>query len=109
MPVTPSAFDDQSNEMIKWLAETGIGLPIEVARFADLTIQAVATVSTPTVTLLGSNDGINYVALKATNGAAISLAGATFDMAVVLEHPFFVKPSVSGGTANVFIMGTGNR
>jgi hypothetical protein len=106
MPVAPDINNDQEYQTIRWVGETGTSLKAEVAMYSDITVQAVGS---GTVTIEGSNDGTNWVALKDLAGAAISLAAGSNAMSVILEHPFFIRCVVAGGTATVMALGAGNR
>lgn len=106
MPVIPTSFDDQETANYVWAAETATGIAVDMARFSDITVQATGS---GTVTFQGSNDGTNYVALNASNGAGASLAAASNAMCVLLEHPRWLRPVVAGGTATIIALGSGSR
>lgn len=107
MPVAPtSGITAHTYTVIKWTGETGTGLRAEVGRYVDITVQATGS---GTVTVEGSNDGTNWVALKDPTGAAISLAAGSNAMAVLLEHPVLIRPVVAGGTATITAVASANR
>lgn len=106
MPVAPTIFDDQEYEVVRWVNETGTSLQADVARFSDITVQAVGT---GTVTIEGSNDGTNFVALNVPAGTPISLDATANEMSVLLEHPSHIRAVVAGGTATVTALASGNR
>lgn len=107
MPVTPTAnLLEHQFEAVVWTNETGTGVQGTVARYTDITIQATGT---GTVTIEGSNNGTNWVALNDTSGAAISLAAASNAMGVLKEHPYYIRPVVAGGTATIIALASGNR
>lgn len=63
---------------------------------AIASVQVAGTFGGATVTLQGSNDGLNYATLKDTAGAAISLTSAgiaEFSTAVA-----FIRPAYSGAS-----------
>lgn len=96
----PSQFPGANHTIIKWTDETGSGSPGNVAGYTHINVQAAGT---GTVTLEGSNDGTNFVALNDTAGAAVSLDATAEEMAQVLETPLLVRAVVAGGTATVII------
>lgn len=98
MPVTPSQLPGHRRSIVKWTGETGTGVAADVSNYPDVTIQATGT---GTVTVEGSNDGTNWVALNDVGGAAVSLAAASNAMSVLKEHPVMIRPVVAGGTATV--------
>lgn len=99
-------FDAGSYAVVTWEDEDGTGDGFEVARFSDITVQATGS---GTVTMEGSNDGTNWTALNDNAGAAFSLAAGSDEMGVLLEHPFFIRAVVAGGTATVIAVASGNR
>ena len=106
MPVTPTKFDTQDEVVLQWVGETGTGVAVRCNQWPDKSIQATGT---GTVTLFGSPDGTNFVALKNTLGTpvAISLDATTNAIDVIRENPIFIRPVVTTGTATVTI--TGNK
>lgn len=93
-------------EIIRWTAETATGLPAGVGLFTDITVQATGT---GTVTFEGSNDGTNYVALNDVSGNPLSLSASANALGVLKEHPVYIRPVVTGGTATVTALASGNR
>jgi hypothetical protein len=79
---------------------TTTGDMFEGWEYPDKTIQASGT---GTVTLQGSNDGTNFVALNDIAGVAISLAAASNAASVVLANPKWMRAVCAGGTAAVTI------
>lgn len=65
---------------------------------ADMTVQIVGTFNSATVVLQGSNDKSNWATLTDPQGNAISKSSAGLE--AVEEHPLWVRPSSSGGTAS---------
>lgn len=106
MPVTSSNYSTGQSANVRWTGETGTGVPADMGIYSDITVQAVGT---GTVTIEGSNDGTNWAALNTTAGEAVSLDATANAMAVLLEHPLFIRPVVAGGTATVMALGSGNR
>lgn len=78
------------------------GDAFDAVEFPDKTIQASGT---GTVTVQGTNDGTNWVALKDPSGAAISLAAATNDAAVIAANPKLMRAVNAGGSSLVVITG----
>lgn len=61
-------------------------------------VQATGTFGGATITLTGSNDGTNFVALSDTQGTAIGLAAA--GAAEFNTSMKYIKPGISGGTGD---------
>lgn len=78
------------------------GDAFEAFEFPDKTIQASGT---GTVTVQGSADGTNWVALKDNLGVAISLGAATNDSAVIAQNPKLMRAVNAGGSSLVVIQG----
>lgn len=76
------------------------GDAFECSEFPDKTIQASGT---GTVTLEGSADATNWVALKDTAGVAISLAAASNAASAVGANPRFLRAVNAGGASLVTI------
>lgn len=81
------------------------GDAFQLDNFPTKTIQASGT---GTVTIEGSNDGTNYVALKDTAGVAISLAAASNAISRCSDNPKFMRAVNAGGSSLVVIIGTHN-
>lgn len=65
---------------------------------SDKSIQAIGTFGSGSVALHGSNDGgTTYAALNAPSGSAIALTTASIK--AVLENTEYIKPVITGGTA----------
>ncbi len=58
-------------------------------------VQVTGTFDSATVTLTGSNDGTNYVTLKDSTGAAISMTVA--GLVNFSASCAYIKPGISGG------------
>lgn len=72
------------------------GGPVELPSFPDVSVQITGTFGTGgSVTLLGSNDGTNYVALTDPQGNAITKTAAGLEQ--VEELVRYIKPSVTAG------------
>lgn len=101
-----STFGDRAH-VIAWLgmATTDTGKPLEMPGSSDRSVQINGTFGGATVTLRGSNDGVNYVTLTDPQGNAISATSATLE--AVTEITRFVRPEVSGGAGvnvNVYLL-----
>lgn len=105
MPVTPTVYTDLQYQTVQWVGETGTGVKAEVAAYSDITIQASGS---GTLTVEGSNDGTNWVALK-DMATGLALSVTVPGMAVLMEHPYFIRAVVTGGTATVTALASGNR
>lgn len=66
------------------------------AKLRDKSVQVAGTFGSGTVTLKGSNDGVNYVDLKDPLGNTISFTAAGLKQ--VLEFCRFYKPVITGST-----------
>lgn len=76
------------------------GLGFDCALYPDKTITVFGT---GTVTVQGSPDGTNWVALKDQAGAAISLViAASTASAVILENPAFMR-AVNNNAAGALV------
>lgn len=105
MPVAPEINNDQEYQTVRWTGETGTSLKAEIAMYSDVTVQSTGS---GTVTYEGSNDGVNWVVLHDLT-ASVLTATVNGTMWTLLEHPFFLRCIVSGGTATVMALGAGNR
>jgi len=69
------------------------GALIELPDHADKSVQVVGVFNTATLTLQGSNDGINWETLSDPQGNAIAFTSAGLEQ--ILENTRFVRPLVS--------------
>lgn len=107
MPVAPSTgIQGDAYKVTIWTGETGIGLPTNVGRYPDMTIQATGT---GTVTIEGTNNGTIWRALNDVGGVAVSMDASVGAMAVLREAPVKIRPVVTGGTATVILLAHGAR
>lgn len=73
--------------------------PVEMPDWPDMTVQIVGTFAGGTsVSLTGSNDGTNYVALTDPQGNAITKTAAALE--AVTEAPRYIKPTIASGVAD---------
>lgn len=103
---TPTLTIDKNFARARWSGETGTGASIDLSQFPHgRTVQRFG--GTGTLTVQGSNDGINWVDLNNTANptAAISLATGTNAISGILESPRFLRPVNAGGTVTVDIVG----
>ncbi len=77
--------------------------PIELGAFADRSVQ-VTGVGSPaaTVTIVGSNDGTNYVTLNDLQGSPLSFTAA--GLKGISEATRYIKPAVTGGTGEAVVV-----
>ena len=100
-PVNPR-LDVKESVLVTWLnlANGDQGDPVELPEFSDRTVQIGGTggntYGAGTITLEGSNNGVDWFALRSPLGTALS-AIATNAMHAVLEIPRFMRPTLSGG------------
>lgn len=101
--VTPLGNDANQNQngpahLVTWasMANGDTGAPIQQLALSDRTVQVVGTFGVGgSVTLKGSNDGTNYVALTDPQGNAITMTAAGLE--AVSELPRYVRPEVTAG------------
>ena len=101
--------DAQDRLLISWgtLNEIGgvrdTGAPVTLPACSGLTAQLTGNFDTAaTVTLQGSNDGVNFAPLRDINNVAIpaiTAATALTDMHVIGSRPIFVRPAVTADGA----------
>jgi hypothetical protein len=106
MPAIPTVLPDKTYMTATWTGETGNGIATDFSRYHNRkNVQRLG--GTGTVTVEGSNDGTNWIALNNTANptAAISLATGTNAAAGILEEPRYLRAVVAGGTATVTIIG----
>ena len=80
------------------LAAGDDGAPIDLAAFADRSVQVAGTFDGATVEIHGTVDGTNYVVLSDPQGNALSFSTAKIE--AVTELVYRIKPVVSGGGAS---------
>lgn len=69
-----------------------------IADFTDRSVQFAGTFGSATLTIVGSNDGANYVGLTDPSSTAISKTSAAIEG--ILEATAYIKPTISGGTGD---------
>ena len=87
-----------SAALITWtgLLNGDDGAPVQWCDFADRCMQVAGTFGVGgSVTLEGSNDGTNFLALNDPQGNAITKTAAAIEQ--VLELPRYVRPRVTAG------------
>lgn len=80
--------------------DTSTGL--EFGQWADASVQFAGTFGTSTVSIEGSNDGINWAVLNDAQGNALSGVN-TAKIEQILESTRFKRVVVSAGTGNVTV------
>ena len=71
--------------------------PIDLPMFARRSVQLQGTPGAgATVTIDGSNDGVNFVNLTDLQGAALSFTAAG-KLEGIAEQPLWIKPTLAGG------------
>jgi hypothetical protein len=100
--ITPTVepFDSTSRNVLKatWV---GVGdadtcAPIALPDYPDRSIQVSGTFGGATIAWKGSNNGVDYSALKDTDGTDIAITGT--DLVQVNDLAGYSKPLTSGGT-----------
>lgn len=94
---TSPAFGMRTVQQVTWanmpLDEVGLALPM--AQYSDRSVQVTGTFGGATVTIEGSNDGVNYFTLVDPHGNNLSFV--TSRLEAVLEMVLWVRPKVTGG------------
>lgn len=111
-PVTTFPFETSSDVAVTtWggLSFDDDGEPVRLALYSDRSIQVTGEFGGASVTIGGSNDGITYHALTATDGSPLTLTSGALKQ--IVELPVWVKPRVFGGTGstNLNIILAGRR
>lgn len=90
--------------IVTWtgLTTSDTGAPVKLARFSDKTVHVksgggAGFGSGATVVIQGSNDGVTWVTLNDVFENPISIGSEA--IAAIAENPFYIRPSVSGGTS----------
>lgn len=92
------------------LGNADTGTSIEMVQGSDKSVQVVGTFGGATVSLQGSNDGVNYITLTDPQGNA--LAFTTQSLEAVVEHTRYVRVITTGGTGtsvSVYLFLKGQR
>ena len=71
------------------------GESVRLAVYSDRSVQVAGNFGGATVTIGGSNDGVNYHALTDTSGEPLTFAAGA--LKAIVELPVFIKPRVFGG------------
>lgn len=112
LPVTTFPFETSLDVAVTTWSGLGAdddGAPVRLAVYSDRSIQVTGTFGGASVTIGGSNDGVNYHALTGTDGNALTLTAACLKQ--IVELPVFIKPRVFGGddTTNLTVLLAGRR
>lgn len=112
VPVTTFPFETSLDVAVTtWapMAANDDGEPVRLAVYSDRSIQILGTFGGASVTIGGSNDGVNYHALTSTDSNALTLTAAALKQ--IVELPIFIKPRVFGGdgTTNLSVILAGRR
>lgn len=107
---TVSTIADGTTKIVTWtpmiiidtdpgapeVLEYDIGLPVEFCRFCDRSVTIVGTWGAGgSITLKGSNDGINYYALTDPQGNAITKSADSLEQ--ITELTQYIKPEITAG------------
>jgi hypothetical protein len=71
-------------------------LPVELANYADRSIQVAGTFGGATATVQGSNDGTNWATLADPQGNALAITSAKIE--ALLEVTRYTRVVTTGGT-----------
>ena len=87
---------DGKVKLVSWaLAQGDEGAAAQWTEYADRCFQVAGTFGGASVTIQGSNDGINWASLSDPQGNALTFVTGRIEQA--LELPVFVRPVVSNG------------
>jgi hypothetical protein len=78
------------------MGDADTGEAIEVANFADRSIQVAGTFGSATLTVQGSNDGSNWATLNDPQGNALTVTSAKVEQ--ILELTRYLRVTTSGGS-----------
>lgn len=113
--ITYGPNGQRNGVLIVWsgLLNGDTGAPFEHADYGDKTVQIQGTAGAGlSVTLQGSNDGTNWVALTDPQGNAVTKT-AVGALEVVAENPRYIRPNVTAGDGTtdltVTVFGRRNR
>lgn len=105
---TVSDFSDGGNaRLITWsgLLNGDNGAPAQWVEFADRCFQVTGTFGAGgSLTIEGSNDGINWAALADPQGNALTFTAQKVEQA--LELPRYVRPNVTAGDGTTSLVAT---
>lgn len=101
-------FPNSLNQLcpiITWanMANNDDGAPVELAQYADRSVQITGVFAGASCVIEGSNDGVNYATLTDPQGNALTLSSAKIE--AVIELVRYLRPRVTGGdgTTNLTI------
>jgi hypothetical protein len=92
-----------ANALFTWpnLAAGDDGRAVEYSEFADRSVQFSGTFGGASVSLQGSNDGVNWHTLTDTLGAPITKTAAS--LCAITEMTRYIRPLVAGGSGGTAI------
>lgn len=74
------------------------GEPVRLAVYSDRSIQIAGNFGGASITIGGSNDGVEYHALTDAQGNPLTLTATGLKQ--IIELPVFIKPRVFGGNGS---------
>lgn len=95
---------DRSVVRITWpaLANGDVGAPVTLPNWADRTVQVAGTFGAGgSVSVRGSNDGTNFVALSDPQGNALTFSSGAIKLCT--EVPWMMRPQVTAGDGTTAI------
>jgi hypothetical protein len=101
---SPSVYIEHTTATATWTGETGNSLPVNATRFIANSIQNTGT---GTMTVQGSNDGINWSTLNAqvsgTTGVPLTgvAAGSLYE---IIENPIWIRVVAASGSINAILV-----
>lgn len=89
----------QSVASVTWaLGSADTGTPVQMTDYSDRSVQVEGTFGGATVTIQGSNDGVNWETLRDPLGNGLGFTAGGLKQ--VLEMTVFIRPQSNGGTAS---------
>jgi hypothetical protein len=107
--ITPVSVNGQPGSITyTWsMGDADTGIAVESGHLPDKHLQVIGTTwDSATLVIQGSNDGANWVTLKAADSSSTTLSITTGSPEyTILSNPKLIRPSTSGGagTADITI------
>jgi hypothetical protein len=84
------------------MANADVGEPLQSSALADRSVQVFGTFSGGSVTIQGSNDGVNWATLTDLQGNDLVFSTAKIEM--ITEITRYIRPVVSGAGASLTVV-----
>jgi hypothetical protein len=86
-------------------ADTGV--QVALTDWYDRSIQIAGTFGGATVTIQGSNDGVNWSTMR--DPASVALTFTAADIKQLLEMALYIRPITTGGTGSALVVTMAGR